>query len=412
MDRSHRALPICIIAALLSGCQGGSSPTASPPAPTIPAVPLPVVDTVSWASMGGSHTCIQSTGYADTCWGDNASGQLGQGDTTAMAAPGALIFGLDDGIDGANPPWAGGRHTCVLGYGIRTAFNALCWGDNTSGQLGDGTRTNHARATAVAASARGESIDGVNFALGARHTCGFSNTRLLCWGANESGQLGDGTTIDRPIPVEVAGDMSFAATRPLLVAAGTDHTCAIGRGGTFCWGANASGQLGNGSMVPSTVPVPVAGALAFVQITLGDRYSCALTASGAAYCWGANGDGQLGNGTSVASAIPVPVSGSLAFYSVSAGDAHVCGLARDSKAYCWGANTKGQLGDGTTVASAVPKAVASDLVFGFAGAGGRHSCGIRAQGDMYCWGDNGAGQLGNGTTVGSNVPVLVQPLKW
>lgn len=406
MRRLTRHLLPCLASTMLAGCgDGGGGPSnrvvvVPPPPPPTKGVTV---------SVGGSHTCGRSSSYTVYCWGGNGSGQLGIDTMVDTTAPTMHVAGLDDGIDGAFPAYAGARHTCARAYGNTILFDATCWGDNSSGQLGDGTRANKGLPVRVSRSASGDAIDGQYLSGGGRHTCGFSGDRPFCWGSNDSGQLGDGTNLDSAIPVAVA----LAGTIKLghdTLTAGADHTCGLAGGVAYCWGANASGQLGNGTTSATALPVAVSGGLAFSTVSAGDRYSCGVAASRAAYCWGSNANGQLGNGSLTDSAIPVAVAGNLAFDSVSAADGHACGITPVGSAWCWGANDHGQLGDGTLVASATPQPVAMGLVFTLVRAGGAHSCGVTVNGDVYCWGNNASGQLGNGTTTSSAAPVKVRAM--
>src|SRR5438105_7671324 len=196
------------------------------------------------------------------------------------------------------------------------------------------------------------------------------------------------------------------AAQPIITA-GRAHTCLLARtGAVSCWGNNASGELGNGSTVNSTRPVPVSTGIVFNTIAAGGFFTCGLDPVGAAYCWGSYIG--LGNGTTSNSSVPTPVSGGLRFSRRAPGFSHVCGLTLSGAAYCWGANDAGQLGTGDTLHSFVPIAVAGGLSFSTVTAGNFHSCGITEAGPAYCWGMNGAGQLGNGAPPNpSYVPLAV-----
>jgi len=247
---------------------------------------------------------------------------------------------------------------------------------------------------------------------GDSHYCGLTTIGTAwCWGQNNRGQLGNGSTTGFGTVsfTLVVGGLTFAA-----VSAGFYHTCALTTtGAAYCWGANDFGQLGDGSTVSSSVPVAVSGGHAFVAISAGGGYlsgsshTCAVTTTGAAYCWGSN----VGDGSTVSSSVPVAVSGGLTFAAVSAGAAHTCGVTTTGAAYCWGSNDRGQLGDGSTVSSSVPVAVTGGLTFSALDAGGRdyggHSCAVTTGGLAYCWGDNEFGQLGDGSGISSSVPVAV-----
>ena len=181
---------------------------------------------------------------------------------------------------------------------------------------------------------------------GSEHTCAVVVAGgVKCWGANSSGQLGDGTNLNRNTPVNVSG-LSGGVT---AITAGSEHTCAVVAGRVKCWGTNASGQLGDGTNFDRNTPVNISGPSGGVTaITAGSEHTCALTTDGAIWCWGANFSGQLGDGTNVNRNTPVNVSGlSEGVAAIAAGAEHTCALTTGGAIWCWGANFSGQLGIGT-----------------------------------------------------------------
>jgi alpha-tubulin suppressor-like RCC1 family protein len=184
---------------------------------------------------------------------------------------------------------------------------------------------------------------------------------------------------------------------------GLSHTCGVTTGSrAFCWGSNDYGQLGNGTTTQRLTPVAVAGGLTFRHVSVGTGhypFTCGVTTTNRAYCWGRNNYGQLGDSTTAARRVrPSPVVGGREFRQVDAGYFHACGETTDNRAFCWGNNVYGQLGDGTTTQRLVPVAVAGGHSFNQVSAGGYHTCGKNSVGVAYCWGYGFFAQLGNGTT--------------
>jgi alpha-tubulin suppressor-like RCC1 family protein len=231
---------------------------------------------------------------------------------------------------------------------------------------------------------------------------------VLCWGDNRSGELGNSSTTDSPVPVGVAGLSSGA----VAVSAGDGHTCALTQAGAVeCWGDNSHGQLGNSSTTDSPVPVTVEITGDVVSVSAGTYHSLAVTAAGDVKYWGDSSYGELGSYSPLVGPSPVPadVAGlSSGAAAVSTAEIHTCVVMAAGGVRCWGDNMFGELGNGTTGGSSTPVDV-----LGLAGtvtavsSGENHTCVVTSLGAAQCWGDNLFGQLGNGTTVVSDVPVNV-----
>jgi alpha-tubulin suppressor-like RCC1 family protein len=355
--------------------------------------------TFTSVSAGENHGCGVTTAGAAYCWGLNGSGQLGDGTTAISTVPVAV----SGGHTFASISEDGGSHSC----GVTTAGAAYCWGDNNSGQLGNGTNTSSNVPVAVSGGHTFASVR-AGGAGGATHSCGVTTAgAAYCWGFNTSGELGDGTNTQSNVPVAVSGGHIFASVSVYVY-----HSCGVTTVGVaYCWGDNSAFQLGGGSTnTNSSVPVAVSGGHTFASLGAGGGFhSCGVTTTGEAYCWGHNIYGQLGDGgTNTNSSVPLAISGGHAFASMSGGLYHSCGVTTSGAAYCWGANYYGQLGDGNTnTTSSVPVAVSGGHTFASASAGAAHSCGVTTTGAAYCWGFNGLGRLGNGTETDSSVPVAV-----
>jgi alpha-tubulin suppressor-like RCC1 family protein len=196
---------------------------------------------------------------------------------------------------------------------------------------------------------------------GRRHACGITTAGdAWCWGANARGQLGNGTTTASHVPVPVGGGINF-----FTVTVGGAHSCAV-RGVdslAFCWGDNSVGQLGDSTTTQRLAPVRVGFAGTLVPLSAGNMHTCGPALNRTMYCWGSNGGGQLGTGNMQDSHFPVPVTGGQQFIAVTAGSIHTCALGTAGAAWCWGTNSWGQLGNGTVASSTAPVPVSGGLVF-------------------------------------------------
>ncbi|MGI6443569.1 MAG: fibronectin type III domain-containing protein [Candidatus Dojkabacteria bacterium] len=374
--------------------------------------------TYTQISSGYSHTCGLGSDNQAYCWGYNNRGQLGNGSTTDSNVPAQVSSGaIPSGVTLTSIS-AGSSHTCGLG----SDGHGYCWGYNYYGQLGDGSTTNSNVPVQVSSGAIPTGVTLVSISAGYNHTCGMgSDNQAYCWGYNYYGQLGNGSTTNSNVPVQVSSGAIPSGVTLASISAGGSHTCGMGSDNqAYCWGYNNRGQLGNGSTTDSNVPVQVSSGaipsgMTLSSISPGDSHTCGLGSDNQAYCWGYNNYGQLGNGSTTNSNVPVQVSSGaipsgVTLVSISAGYSHTCGLGDDGKGYCWGYNNYGQLGNGSTTQSTVPVqvssgAIPSGVTLSSISAGGFHTCGLGSDGHGYCWGFNYYGQLGNGSTTQSRTPV-------
>ncbi len=305
--------------------------------------------------------------------------------------------------------WPGKTASSRPGAAASSVVSVRAWGDNSAGELGDGSLTERTTPVPVG------SLTGVQeISLGGRHDLALlANGTVMSWGDNTSGQLGNGTTSanhDAELPVAVTG-----LSKAVQVAAGGEHSLALLANGTvMAWGDNGNGQLGDGTTVSSDVPVVVKGLTNVKAISAGDLFSVAVLANGTVMAWGRNNSGQLGNATFTDSNSPVAVKGISTAVAVSAGGQHVLALLANGTAMSWGDNESGQLGSGSMqpANSNVPVAVKGLTGVTVLSAGGEHSMALLSDGTIRVWGDNGFNQLGqpNGFPGGiqnSDIPIPV-----
>jgi alpha-tubulin suppressor-like RCC1 family protein len=308
---------------------------------------------ISGITAGATHTCAWTTAGKTYCWGGNSFAQSG----VSSSVP-ALIF--------SDEPFGAITATGHFSCGIRIGGEAKCWGDNRLGQLGISQQV---VSTGIPTSVIGGQpyrylAYGSNFLLG--HMCGISQSgRTFCWGNNSSGQVGDGSFQDRYSAVSVIGGDAFTQ-----ITVGYEHTCALSdKGEALCWGKNLGGQLGTGSsQAVLSQPTLVITQKRFTSIAAGLNFTCALeTSDSLAYCWGF-ADGFSSN-------TPQPISSNIKFASITAGSNHACGIALDGFTYCWGYNQSGQLGDATRQSRWAAGRISGDFRFTHLSAGYDFTCG-------------------------------------
>ena len=324
--------------------------------------------TVSQISVGGRHTCAVTTAGV-RCWGENASGQLGDGTLTSRAVP-ANVVGLPGDIVEVS---AGSAHTCALSRSGRV----WCWGNNFGGQLGNGRSGNDLILVATPAEVEGLGGGAAAISSGLSSTCAVTlGGAAMCWG---TGGTGDGTSFLRARPTVALGVESGATA----VWTNTANTCVLmSTGGVKCWGYRPTLPT---EYTPRDVP-QVSGAIA---ITAG----CALLSDATVRCW------QSGPYA------PFPSTAGVRAMSGTVAD---CIVTTAGAAKCWNYNFHGRIGDGTRMNRSLMTPVAGlDRDVAAISTGLSHSCAVSTRGEAWCWGDNGQGQLGDGTTVPRLTPASI-----
>ncbi|WP_198154698.1 RCC1 domain-containing protein [Plesiocystis pacifica] len=333
-------------------------------------------DAVALAA-GDDHTCAVRESDAVVCWGANQDGQLGNLTRNSWNEP-AQIRGLTDAVGLA----AGSRHTCAR----RKSGGVICWGANEKGQLGDGGTKGHERPSVVA---QLPAVQGLS--AGGSRTCAHTRESVLCWGDD-----GAGRTVKRPAAVAKG-----SAADPIAeVEVALHHACVrFQSGAARCWGENQDGRLGDGSTQSRKQPAPVSVSQ-LADLGLGDRHSCGLRSDGKVLCWGDDAAGALGRGDAAAQPAetsdgPRAVRKVASATDVASGDGFSCALTQAGEVMCWGRNDLGQLGrpTGKDTFTADPAPI-PDLDAVSIAAGPNQVCAARREGAVVCWGDNPAGQLG------------------
>jgi alpha-tubulin suppressor-like RCC1 family protein len=353
-----------------------------------PSNPLPDVVEIS---AGDTHSLFRLTNGKVRACGNNASGQIGDNSTTERTRP-VEVTGLSNVI--------AIQAATDFSTALKSDGTLWCWGYNVDGQLGNGLTGNLAVPTQV-----GGLNNVIGFSGGSQHQAVVTaGGDILTWGANGSYQLGNGTNISRLQSGPISPIPADTSIRWKIVKSGGFHTIALKTDGTvWAWGVNTNGQLGDGTTTNRSIPVQVKNLSQVVAIACGNEHSLAIKADGTVWCWGKNEYGQIGDGTTMNRNEPVQVIRSTGLSNVigiSGGAFHSLALRADGMAYAWGFNAYGQLGRINTDPSDSPIPVNIDQVTSLA-AGGNFSLARKSDGTLWGWGGNFIGQLGDGTTTPS-----------
>jgi alpha-tubulin suppressor-like RCC1 family protein len=387
------------LSATYSRAQAISSTTVTSGTPTT----LSGINNVASLTLGRYHACALKTDHTVECWGTNSY------DGVVHSTPFAVIDTNAQALKNVQAISAGWDHTCALKFsGV-----VYCWGSNSYGQLGDGLKVNSPIAQPVVMSAFGSNpapLGSIAVTSGSFFACSLKvNGTVACWGidySGEVGQLGNGTN---DASFNTAGLVknqtgTNSLTGVSFIDAGAKHACAVVSGKVVCWGDNSFGQLGNGTTVSSNLPVEALNLNSVESVSAGDYHTCALKTDATVVCWG---DGRYGSiGGNVSSSVPIAVAGIAGVKSLATGAAHTCALKITGTVYCWGYDFVGF--DST---APVQKAGLSNIAEITVGTYAGSTCAVKDTGTVFCWGSGGNGQLSAGAVwTNSGTPVQMNNL--
>lgn len=371
-------------------------------------------------SVGGTSACGTRTAAPNTtlwCWGDNSYGQIGDGSGIEQDAPIQITDVIIDNVGStASRPLGWGAvdvaedHACAV---RTTGSQYYCWGDNSYGQLGDGTFDAQYQPEQIGgAFTWNQASAGTYSSCSRRNPAGTNGaSALFCGGDNSFGQLGDNTGVTPDVPSYIRVDGT--STNWNTITSGDTNVCAIRdsstaaptvTGGLWCWGGNDYGQVGDGTFNTELLPIRIGAASDWSTVDAGNSHTCGIRA-GSLYCWGAGADFRTGIASIDDTTVPTRVGSVSTWSKVSAGYRSSCAIRTNGTLWCWGANTQGQLGIPAyrTTPGATP--ALTDVAQVSAGHGA--SCAVKTDQTLWCWGSNATGLLSDGTYLDSQVPVQI-----
>jgi len=354
-------------------------------------------------------SCAVANDASVDCWGENTLGQLGNG-TNAPGTPVGNTSVRVSGLNDVNAVAAGWTHMCAL----LSSGGVRCWGQNNFGQLGNSELDGSGDPPNLPGSSVPVEVDAIRdaraLAAGEEFSCAIVGTgSVKCWGSNMTGSLGNGYVPDGSVaysltPVSVEGIANATS-----LAANAEHACAVVDGGRVeCWGGR---DFGLGARTDSGSPVVVPGVTNAISVDVGYSHACAVLVDRHIACWGENDQGQLGDGTTASSQSAVVVAAVNDAVAVAAGYRSSCALLSGGSVECWGGNGFLALGDGNDDSSAISPSPVGVIGVTTARAIGGHGdamCVLVANGDRRCWGANESGQFGDGNFDNSSTPQLVK----
>ena len=351
----------------------------------------------SWSQIasGLSHTVGLRNDGMLFAWGNNASGQLGTGDTLNRSIP-VLVGALTGGVSAYTQIGAGDNTT----FAIRSEGTLWAAGINTAYQLGDGTAVNKSNLVQV----YGPTLSWTKISAGTDHGAAItaSTGKLYTWGTNTVGQLGDNTVLLKSVPTLITGTPSWN-----IVSAGQSFTAAIDTvGKLFTWGLNSSWQLGDGTSINKSSPVQIGtSASSYTQVSVGINHGLAISFTGGLYGWGTNNAGQIGIGNTLNRSFPVQI-GSSSWTLVDAGISHSSAIGSNGTLWAWGLGTTGQLGQNDTLSRSNPVQIGYGSNWIAISAGGSSTGAINSS-NLFNWGLGTSGQLGDNTAISKSFPLQV-----
>ena len=341
-------------------------------------VPTKILNHIKSVYLSSIHSGAITEDGSLYMWGGNLNGQIGNGTTTECLVPIKIL-------DHVKSVSLGHDHSGA----ITEEGSLYMWGMNSRGQIGNGTTTKQYVPTRILDHIKSVSLeDTYSGAI-------TEDGSLYMWGGNSCGSIGNGMESDCLVPTKILDHVKSMSLEGAHGGAITED------GSLYMWGYNSSGQIGNGTTTKCLVPIKILDHVKSVSI--GDYHSGAITEDGSLYMWGDNDYGQIGNGTATDLLVPTKILDHVK--SVSLGDSYSGAITEDGSLYMWGKNNECQIGNGTTTDCLVPTKILDHVKS--VSLGYTHSGAITEDGSLYMWGDNNYGQIGNGTTTDSTIPVKI-----